>query len=123
MGATLSVAIAALSATRRCHYKRILRNGQGYAIKEIMLTPKQKTKLIEEYKLHKTDTGSAEVQVALLTEEIKRLVKHLKAHIKDNHSRRGLLKMVSKRKNLLDYLKRESSKRYNSIIKKVGLKK
>jgi small subunit ribosomal protein S15 len=88
-----------------------------------MLTPKQKTKLIEEYKLHKTDTGSAEVQVALLTEEIKRLVKHLKSHVKDNHSRRGLLKMVSKRKNLLDYLKRESSKRYNSIIKKVGLKK
>jgi small subunit ribosomal protein S15 len=88
-----------------------------------MLTQKQKTKIIEGYKLHKSDTGSAEVQAALLTEEIKRLVKHLKTHAKDNHSRRGLLKMVSKRKNLLDYLKRESSKRYNSTIKKLGLKK
>ena len=88
-----------------------------------MLATKQKTKIIESYKLHKGDTGSAEVQIALLSEEIKRLVKHLKTHAKDNHSRRGLLKMVSKRKNLLDYLKRESSRRYNSIVKKVGLKK
>ena len=88
-----------------------------------MLTPKQKTKIMEEVKLHKTDSGSAEVQVALLSEEIKRLVKHLKSHAKDNHSRRGLLKMVSKRKRLLDYLKRESSRRYNSVIKKLGLKK
>lgn len=88
-----------------------------------MLTQKQKTKIIEDYKLHKSDTGSAEVQVALLTEEIKRLVKHLKTHAKDNHSRRGLLKMVAKRKRLLDYLKRESAKRYSSIVKKVGLKK
>lgn len=88
-----------------------------------MLTLKQKTKIIEDYKLHKSDTGSAEVQVALLTEEIKRLVKHLKTHAKDNHSRRGLLKMVAKRKRLLDYLKRESTRRYNSIVKKAGLKK
>lgn len=88
-----------------------------------MLTQKQKTKIIEGYKLHKGDTGSAEVQVALLSEEIKRLVKHLKNHAKDNHSRRGLLKMVSKRKNLLDYLKRESAKRYNTVAKKLGLKK
>jgi small subunit ribosomal protein S15 len=88
-----------------------------------VLTQKQKTKIIEDYKLHKGDTGSAEVQVALLTEEIKRLVRHLKNHAKDNHSRRGLLKMVSKRKNLLDYLKRESVKRYNSVAKKLGLKK
>jgi len=88
-----------------------------------MLTPKQKIKIMEDVKLHKTDSGSAEVQVALLTEEIKRLVKHLKNHAKDNHSRRGLLKMVSKRKRFLDYLKRESSRRYNSIVKKLGLKK
>lgn len=91
--------------------------------KQVMLTLKQKTKVMEEVKLHKTDTGSAEVQVALLSEEIKRLVKHLKTHAKDNHSRRGLLKMVSRRKRLLDYLKRESVKRYTSIIKKLGLKK
>lgn len=88
-----------------------------------MLTPKQKTKIIGGIKLHERDTGSAEVQVGLLSEEIKRLVKHLKSHLKDNHSRRGLLKMVSKRKRLLDYLKRESSKRYNSIVKKLKLKK
>ena len=88
-----------------------------------MLTLKQKTKIIEGHKLHKGDTGSAEVQIALLSEEIKRLVKHLKTHAKDNHSRRGLLKMVAKRKRLLDYLKRESERRYNSIVKKVGLKK
>jgi len=88
-----------------------------------MLTQKQKTKIIGGYKLHRKDTGSAEVQVALLTEEIKRLVKHLKKHAKDNHSRHGLLKMVSKRKRLLDYLNRESSKRYSSVIKKLGLKK
>lgn len=88
-----------------------------------MLTQKQKTKIITTYKLHGKDTGSAEVQVALLTEEIKRLVKHLKKHAKDNHSRRGLLKMVSKRKRLLDYLSRESTRRYNSIVKKLKLKK
>lgn len=88
-----------------------------------MLTQKQKTKIIGSYKLHRKDTGSAEVQVALLTEEIKRLVKHLKKHAKDNHSRSGLLKMVSKRKRLLDYLNRESEKRYSSVIKKLGLKK
>lgn len=88
-----------------------------------MLTQKQKVKVIGKTKLHERDTGSAEVQVSLLTEEIKRLVKHLKLHKKDNHSRRGLLKMVSKRKHLLDYLKRESSRRYNTVIKKLGLKK
>lgn len=88
-----------------------------------MLTPKQKTKIIEDVKLHKTDTGSAEVQVALLSEEIKRLAKHLKTHKNDNHSRGGLLKMVSRRKRLLDYLKVESLKRYNSVLKKLGLKK
>lgn len=88
-----------------------------------MLTQKQKIKVMEGTKLHERDTGSAEVQVALLTEEIKRLIKHLKIHKKDNHSRRGLLKMVSRRKHLLDYLKRESSRRYNTVIKKLGLKK
>ena len=88
-----------------------------------MLTQKLKAKIIGSHKLHEKDTGSAEVQVAILTEEIKRLVKHLKQHVKDNHSRRGLLMMVSKRKSLLDYLKRESARRYNSIVKKLGLKK
>ena len=88
-----------------------------------MLTQKLKARIIGTHKLHEKDTGSAEVQVAILTEEIKRLVKHLKLHVKDNHSRRGLLMMVSKRKSLLDYLKRESARRYNSVVKKLGLKK
>ena len=88
-----------------------------------MLTPKEKEKIIKKYELHKDDTGSPEVQIALLTEEIKKLLLHLKKHSKDFHSKRGLLKMISKRRSLLKYLKGESSRRYNEIIKKVGLKK
>jgi len=88
-----------------------------------MLTPEEKTKIIQKYKLHDLDTGSPEVQTALLTEEIKQLLLHLKKHAKDFHSKRGLLKMVSKRRALLGYLKEEDIKRYNSIIKKIGLKK
>ena len=88
-----------------------------------MLTPQEKTKIIEKYKLHNLDTGSSEVQIALLSEEIKQMLLHLKKHAKDFHSKRGLLKMVSKRRSLLVYLKKEDVKRYNSIIKKIGLKK
>ena len=88
-----------------------------------MLTPEEKEKLIKKYKIHDFDTGSPEVQIALLTEEIKRLVLHLKKHPKDFHSKRGLLKMVSKRRRFLSYLKEEDKKRYNSLIKKIGLKK
>ena len=88
-----------------------------------MLTLEEKLKLIEKYKIHKADSGSPEVQIALLTEEIKRLLLHLKKHSKDFHSKRGLLKMVAKRKKLLNYLKEDDKKRYNSIVKKIGLKK
>jgi len=88
-----------------------------------MLTPEEKTKTIKKYGLHETNTGSPEVQIALFTEEIKRLLLHLKKHSKDFHSKRGLLKMVAKRRALLNYLKEESSRRYNSIVKKIGLKK
>ena len=88
-----------------------------------MLTPKEKEKIIEKYKLHKSDTGSPEIQIALLTEEIKRLLLHLKEHPKDLHSKRGLLKMVSQRKKFLNYLKKESTRRHNAIAKKIGLKK
>ena len=88
-----------------------------------MLTPEEKTKIIKKYKLHEADTGSPEVQIALLTEEIKRLLLHLKKHPKDFHSKRGLLKMVSKRRKFLNYLKEEDIRRYNSIVKKIGLKK
>jgi len=87
-----------------------------------MLKTSKKSKLIEEFKIHETDTGSSEVQVAILTEQIMELVKHLKKNPKDNHSRRGLLKMVSRRKSHLEYLKKEDEKKYNKIVKKLGLK-
>lgn len=88
-----------------------------------MLTQEEKLKVIKKYKLHETDTGSPEVQIALLTEEIERLLLHLKKHSKDFHSKRGLLKMVAKRRELLKYLKKEDIRRHNSISKKIGLKK
>jgi len=88
-----------------------------------MLTPEEKTKIIKKHKLHETDSGSAEVQIAIISEEIKRLTLHLKKHSKDLHSKRGLLKMVMKRRKLLNYLKKENTKRYNSILEKIGLKK
>ena len=88
-----------------------------------MLTPKDKEILIKKYKIHKTDTGSPEVQIALLTENIKKILSHLKKHPKDIHTRRGLLKMVIKRKRLLKYLEKEDPKRHNKILKKIGLKK
>jgi len=88
-----------------------------------MLTPEEKEKIIKKYKIHNKDTGSPEVQVALLTEEIKKLLAHLKKHPKDLHSKRGLLKMVVKRRKLLRFLKEESVRRYNALVKKLGLKK
>jgi len=88
-----------------------------------MLTVRQKVNVIKDFKAHDTDTGSPEVQVAILTRQIEELTTHLKKHRKDNHSRRGLLKMVGKRKKLLDYLSKKDSKKYNSLIKKLGLKK
>ena len=88
-----------------------------------MLTTKEKHKIIEKTKTHQTDSGSSEVQIGILTEEIEQLTKHLKKHPKDNHSRRGLLGMVSKRKQMLSYLQENNEKRYNSLIKKLGLKK
>jgi len=87
-----------------------------------MLTIEEKEKIIKKYKLHEKDTGSPEVQIALLSEEIRQLLLHLKSHSKDFHSKRGLLKMVAKRRKFLNYLKEEDEKRYNSIIKKIGLK-
>ncbi len=88
-----------------------------------MLKKETKTKLIKEHAIHKTDTGSSDVQIGLLSEEIEALVLHLKEHPKDLHSKRGLIRMVIKRKKLLAYLKTENEKRYKDIIKKIGLKK
>ena len=87
-----------------------------------MLTPEEKEKIIKKYKVHEADTGSDEVQIALLTEEIRRLLSHLKKHPRDSHSKRGLLKMVAKRRKLLKYLKGENEKKYNELVKKIGLK-
>jgi small subunit ribosomal protein S15 len=89
-----------------------------------MATVKEvKEKILEDYGTHSTDTGSSQVQVALLTQRINELTEHFKTHKKDNHSRRGLLKMVSRRRKLLDYLKRRDINQYHEIIQKLGLRR
>lgn len=88
-----------------------------------MLKSKTKQKIVSEHRVHKNDTGSAPVQAALLSEQIEVLSAHLKKHPKDNHSRRGLLKMVGKRKKLLEYLAKRNETLYKSLIKKLGLRK
>lgn len=87
-----------------------------------MLNTKDKKKIMDKYAIHEKDTGSADVQIAIFTERIEQLSEHLKTHPKDNHSRRGLLKMVSKRRRLLEYLGKTDEKRYGSIVKKLKLK-
>lgn len=87
------------------------------------LTKNEKEKVIKDLKTHKNDTGSPEVQVGILTKQINSLTAHLKNHKKDEHSRRGLLKMVGKRRRLLDYLKHKDEKRYENLVKKLGLRK
>jgi len=87
------------------------------------VTQERKTQLIEEYKLHGSDTGSPEVQIAILTENINNLTEHLKVHQKDHHSRRGLLKMVGRRRKLLAYLKKKDLQRYSALIEKLGLRR
>lgn len=88
-----------------------------------MLTNKEKDEIIKKFRTHKDDTGSPEVQIAILTEEVKRVSEHLKIHRKDNHSRRGLLKMVGNRRRLLRYLKGEDVKRYEKIADKLKIKR
>ena len=88
-----------------------------------MITKEQKTAIIENNKTHEADTGSPEVQIALLTERISQLTEHLKVHKKDNHSRLGLMKMVGKRRSLLDYLAKKDIERYRACIAKLGIRK
>ena len=88
-----------------------------------MLKPETKSKLIKGLATHKQDTGSPEVQIGIFTEQIKSLTKHLQEHKKDNHSRRGLLKMVSKRRSLLDYLSKRNPERYQDVLKKLDLRR
>lgn len=83
----------------------------------------EKTEVIKQYALHEGDTGSPEVQIAILTTRINALTEHLKAHKKDHHSRRGLLKMVGQRRNMLNYLQRSDIGRYRAIIEKLGIRK
>ena len=87
------------------------------------ITQERKNELINEYKTHENDTGSAEVQIAVLTESINNLNGHLRTHKKDHHSRRGLLKMVGKRRNLLTYLRNKDVQRYRVLINKLGLRR
>ena len=83
----------------------------------------EKTPTVEKYRKHKTDSGSTEVQVALLTERINYLTDHFRTHAKDHHSRRGLLKLVGQRRRLLDYLKQKDAERYAELIRKLGIRK
>jgi len=88
-----------------------------------MLTQEERQSIIKEYARHENDTGSVEVQVAVLTEEINRLTAHMKEHKKDHHSNRGLLKKVGRRRNLLTYLRNEDVNRYRELITRLGLRK
>lgn len=88
-----------------------------------MLNSEEKSNIIGKFKIHDKDTGSDEIQAGLLTIEIQKLLAHLKKHPKDAHSKRGLLKMVSKRRKVLKYLKKKDEKKYSEVLKEIGLKK
>jgi small subunit ribosomal protein S15 len=90
---------------------------------DVALSKDRKTDIIGSYKTHTADTGSPEVQVALLSERINYLTEHFKTHAKDHHSRRGLLKLVGQRRRLLDYLKRKDTERYGELIRRLGIRK
>jgi small subunit ribosomal protein S15 len=89
----------------------------------LSLTKEKKTSIIDQYRRHATDTGSAEVQIAILSERIGYLTEHFKLHSKDHHSRRGLLQLVGKRRRLLDYLRNVDVKRYRGVIQRLGIRK
>jgi small subunit ribosomal protein S15 len=91
--------------------------------RDLALTKDRKTDLIGSYRTHDSDTGSPEVQVAILSERISYLTEHFKSHAKDHHSRRGLLKLVGQRRRLLDYLKQKDAERYADLIRKLGIRK
>jgi small subunit ribosomal protein S15 len=95
----------------------------GQSEKTMAVTNDQKSQLVKDYQRAKDDTGSPEVQVALLTARITDLTEHFKTHVKDHHSRRGLLRMVSRRRKLLDYLKRADADKYRQLIDRLGLRK
>jgi small subunit ribosomal protein S15 len=89
----------------------------------VVMTPEKKQSIIDDFKMHPSDTGSPEVQIALLSERITYLTEHFKVHKKDHHSRRGLLKLVGQRRQLLNYLKKKNIDRYNTVIERLGLRR
>jgi small subunit ribosomal protein S15 len=97
-----------------------LSNEGGFAV---AMNPEKKQQIIEDFKTHPSDTGSPEVQIALLSERISYLTDHFKSHQKDHHSRRGLLKLVGQRRHLLNYLKKKNLERYNTVIERLGLRR
>ena len=100
-----------------------LMSGPYVEVRRVAFSKDRKTEVIGSYKTHNTDTGSPEVQVALLSERINYLTEHFKTHAKDHHSRRGLLKLVGQRRRLLDYLKKKDTDRYADLIKRLGIRK
>ena len=103
------------------HYR--YENDKGQECNKLVLARQQKQSVVDANRTHPTDTGSPEVQIALLSERIGQLTDHFKAHMKDHGSRRGLLMMVSRRRRLLDYLKKYDSERYKAVITKLGIRK
>jgi small subunit ribosomal protein S15 len=89
----------------------------------VALAKEDKERIVNEFRTHEADTGSPQVQIALLSQRISELTEHFKTHKKDNHSRRGLLKMVSQRRSLLDYLKRTDIERYHDVVSRLGLRR
>jgi small subunit ribosomal protein S15 len=92
-------------------------------VEDTLLSNERKADVISTYRTHDSDTGSPEVQVAILSDRISYLTEHFKTHVKDHHSRRGLLKLVGQRRRLLDYLKRKDADRYSDLIRKLGIRK
>jgi len=101
----------------------MIRPGAGREVGVLSLTREKKTEIIESYRVHQTDTGSPEVQIAILSRRIEYLTEHFKTHRKDHHSRRGLLQLVGKRRRLLDYLKTNDVERYKEVIQRLSIRK
>ena len=99
------------------------KKGKREKAENMGIAPQQKQGVIEQFRVHQSDTGSPEVQVALLSQRIEYLTEHFKIHAKDHHSRRGLLKLVGQRRRLLDYLKKSDFERYQALIQRLGIRK
>ena len=112
-----------LATRKSCVTFPLQREREIKEVAPVPLSPERKREVIGQFKTHESDSGSAEVQIALLTERIKYLTEHFKVHKRDHHSRRGLLRMVGQRRRLLDYLKATKVERYRAVVKELGLRK